>query len=169
MLPPQMMINHTPCRHVFQIVVPLQGWKENVQKVIDAPQDFDSGSLEFSKVRALYESCSYSTVHSSASANKMSRCCLLFCRAQEILPEGNVYLWLKEEANIIICNICYDDAYKEAAGGGRRIKGKDHTITNFQQVNDPWWYSEQHEKKRVASGYYVGCLCCLKMIMPRKK
>ena len=49
----------------FKSLFPLQGWKENVQKVIDAPQDFDSGSLEFSKVRALYESYSYSTVLSS--------------------------------------------------------------------------------------------------------
>ena len=90
------MINHTPC--LFNLLFPLQGWKENVQKVIDAPQDFDSGSLEFSKVRALYVSYSYSTVLSSA--NKISHCCLLLCCAQEILPEGNVYLWLKEEAKI---------------------------------------------------------------------
>ena len=151
----------------FKSLFPLQGWKENVQKVIDAPQDFDSGSLEFSKVRALYESYSYSTVLSSA--NKISHCCLLFCCAQGILPEGNVYLWLKEEAMIIICNNCYDDAYTEAAGGGRRIKDKDHVITNFQQVADPWWYNGQHEKRRVASGYYLGCLCCLKMITPCKK
>ena len=118
MLPPQMMINHTPCRHVFQIVVPLQGWKENVQKVIDAPQDFDSGSLEFSKVRALYESYSYSTVLSSA--NKISHCCLLFCCAQEFLPEGNAYLWLKKEAMIIICNNCHDDAYDKISSEQER-------------------------------------------------